>query len=319
MHVLLYLNARCNKIRMVIGKSIRIYLKDGSVTGIRFAELVNQTIQALSCPRTKISELNKHFFDEINTQGVYFLFGFEENSEKQIVYVGEAENVWERLKNHDSKKDFWNEVMLFTSKDDNLTKSHIKYLESRIVELASETKRYGLKNGNTPTLSSLPLPDKDAMEEFLSNIKILAGTLGHRFLENPIPLGHIAETSVSITASTADNIIIDSTGDLELNLNIKGIQASAFQTNEGIVVIEGSKASKSASVSFGYKALRDTLINDGIIKSNSHNELFFTRNYLFNSPSAAAAVILGYSINGRDAWKNNNGKSINQIEESKLN
>ena len=138
---------------MTLGKSIRIYLKEGSVTGIKFAEVVNQTIQSLSCPRTKISELNKHFPTEINTQGVYFLIGYEEETLKPTVYVGESENVWDRLKNHDLKKDFWNEVILFTSKDDNLTKSHIKYLESRIVQIASETKRYGLKNGNTPNLN----------------------------------------------------------------------------------------------------------------------------------------------------------------------
>ncbi|REH54918.1 uncharacterized protein DUF4357 [Tenacibaculum gallaicum] len=303
---------------MTLGKSIRIYLKEGSVTGIKFAEVVNQTIQALSCPRTKISELNKYFFDEINTQGVYFLIGFEEKTGKQIVYIGEAENVWDRLKNHDSKKDFWNEVIVYTSKDDNLTKSHIKYLESRIVEIANGTKRYGLKNGNNPTLSSLPLPDRDAMEEFLSNIKILTGTLGHKFLENPIAIKNIPEIDTSITAGTESNVIIDTMGELELNLNVSGIQASAVQTNEGLVVLEGSQTSKNPTKNYGYGTLRDNLLSEGIIKLNSDGELIFTRNYLFNSVSAAAAVILGYSVNGRNVWKNSEGKSIKEIEKSEL-
>lgn len=303
---------------MILGKSIRIYLKEGSVTGIKFAEVVNQTIQSLSCPRTKISELNKHFSKEINTQGVYFLIGFEEETVKQIVYIGEAENVWDRLKNHDSKKDFWNEVIVFTSKDDNLTKSHIKYLESRIVEIANETKRYGLKNGNNPTLSSLPLPDKDAMEEFLSNIKILTGTLGHKFLENPIAFKNIPEIDTTLSATTKNNIIIDVNGDLELNLNVSGIKASAIQTNEGLVVLEGSQASKNPTKNYGYGTLRDNLLSEGVIRVNTDGELTFTRNYLFNSVSAAAAVILGYSVNGRNVWKNSDGKSIKEIEKSEL-
>lgn len=300
---------------MVLGKSIRIYLKEGSVTGIKFAEVVNQTIQSLSCPRTKIPELNNHFSKEINTQGVYFLIGFEEETGKQIVYIGEAENVWDRLKNHDSKKDFWNEVIVFTSKDDNLTKSHIKYLESRVVEIANETKRYGLKNGNTPTLSSLPLPDKDAMEEFLSNIKILTGTLGHKFLENPIAIKNIPE----VETSTAENkAVTDIKGELELNLSVSGIQASAIQTNEGLVVLEGSQVSNNPSKNYGYGTLRDNLLSEGAIKPKSDGELAFTRNYLFNSVSAAAAVILGYSVNGRNVWKNSEGKSIKEIEKSEL-
>lgn len=303
---------------MTLGKSIRIYLKEGSVTGIKFAEVVNQTIQSLSCPRTKISELNKHFPKEINTQGVYFLIGFEEGTGKQVVYIGEAENVWDRLKNHDLKKDFWNEVIVFTSKDDNLTKSHIKYLESRVVEITNEIKRYGLKNGNNPTLSSLPLPDKDAMEEYLSNIKILTGTLGHKFLEDPIAIKNISEINASITAATENNIIINTNGELELSLNISGIKASAIQTNEGLVVLEGSQASNNPTKNYGYRTLRDNLLSERVIKSNSDGGLSFTRNYLFNSVSAAAAVILGYSVNGRNVWKNNEGKSIKEIEKKEV-
>ncbi|AEE18498.1 GIY-YIG nuclease family protein [Dokdonia sp. 4H-3-7-5] len=304
---------------MTLGKSIRIYLKEGSVTGIKFAEVVNQTIQALSCPRTKISDLNKHFSKEINTQGVYFLIGYEQDTSKQIVYVGEAENVWDRLKNHDSKKDFWNEVILFTSKDDNLTKSHIKYLESRIVQIANETKRYGLKNGNNPTLSSLPLPDRDAMEEFLSNIRVLTGTLGHKFLENPIAFRNIPDTSNTQKTTKDNNLVANPSEDLELNLVVSGIEANAIQTNEGLVVFENSNVSKNPTKNYGYGNLRDSLIAENVIQSKTNGDLYFARNYLFSSASAAAAVILGYSVNGRNVWKNDEGLSIKEIEKSELN
>lgn len=303
---------------MTLGKSIRIYLKEGSVTGIKFAELVNQTIQALSCPRSKIVDLNAFFYNEINTQGVYFLLGYEEDTLRQVVYVGEAENVWDRLKNHDSKKDFWNEVIVFTSKDDNLTKSHIKYLESRIVQIAIETRRYGLKNSNSPTLSSLPLPDKDAMEEFLSNVKLLTGTLGHKFLENPL-VKEISETSeADVNKINTDFKQSFESHKLSLTHRKKKINAQAVQSDEGLVVLKGSDAIKQTSKNFAYGTLRESLLQEGVLVESDSNNLKFIQDYLFSSVSAAAAVILGYSVNGRDAWKNSEGQSINQIEEKKL-
>ena len=191
-------------------------------------------------------------------------------------------------------------------------------MESRLIEIASQTKRYGLKNGNYPSLNSLPLPDRDTMEEFLLNIKILTGTLGHKFLENPISIKNLPEVETSLIKNVEDNIINDTIEELELFLNVSGIEASSIQTNEGIVVLRGSRVSSNPTKNYGYGTLRDTLIEEKIIEYNSNNQLLFSRNYLFNSVSAAAAVILGYSVNGRNVWKNKDGKSIKEIENSEL-
>ncbi|MDB5222930.1 MAG: hypothetical protein JWN83_1597 [Chitinophagaceae bacterium] len=298
---------------MNLGKSIRIYLKEGTVTGIKLAEVVNLTIQALSSPRNKLSDLNKFFLKEANKPGVYFLLGIDDATNKAKVYIGEAENVWDRLKNHDINKDFWNEVILFTSKDDNLTKSHVKYLESRLINISFKADRYVIENSNSPNLSSLPLPDQDSMEEFILNIKLLTGTLGHKFLESAISTDGTQQI-IPLTAITENNIVITSTGNLELELNVKGIKAKALQTDEGIVVLEGSEVSEKVSENFGYKLLREKLISDGTINRNGNNKLIFTKNYLFKNPSPAAAVIVGYSINGRNTWRDKNGKSLNEIE-----
>ncbi|MDQ7089203.1 MAG: GIY-YIG nuclease family protein [Methylococcales bacterium] len=296
---------------MSIGKTIRIYLDDGSVSGIRHAEIVNWTGQAVSSPRTQIKSLSA--WEESKKPGVYFLFGVDEESGHDAVYIGEAENVLDRLQNHIANKDFWNEVVFFTSKDENLTKSHVKYLESRLVQIAKISGRYVVLNGNEPQLPVLPRGDRDAMEEFISNLKILLGAVGYKVLEQ------LAE-GISNTAVSEEVVVeLDSSESIsfELLLKVKGINAKSYLTNEGIVVLTSSQASKTVkeSLSGGYKKLREQLIENGVLMKTDSGYVF-TKNQLFKSPSQAAAIIVGYAINGRHHWQTPNGLSLKNIEES---
>ena len=293
------------------GKSIRIYLKDGNVTGIKQAEVLNHTIFAFSCPRNKLPDLNKYFQKESNRPGVYFLFG-DDDLVGFSVYIGEAENVWERLRNHDTKKDFWNEVILITSKDENLTKGHVKFLESRLVNIAIQASRYELINSAIPNLSSLPLSDKDSMEDFIDNIRLLVGTLGHKFLEPPI---NSEKPEVDISPPTLINTN-SSISNLELEIKSRNLEAKALQTDEGIVVLEGSEISETYTPG-SYSLLREKLIAENIITFVG-DKYIFTKKHLFNSPSAAGAVIVGYNVNGRNLWKDKNGKSLKEIEEIQM-
>lgn len=294
---------------MSIGKTIRIYLDNGSVTGIRHAEIVNWTGQAVSSPRTQIKSLSA--WDESKKPGVYFLFGVDEASGQDAVYIGEAENVFERLQNHITNKDFWNEVVFFTSKDENLTKSHVKYLESRLVKIAKTSGRYVVLNGNEPQLPVLPRGDRDAMEEFISNLSILLGTVGYKVLEQ-------LAKGISNTAVSEETVDPDSSESItiELLLKVKGVIAKSYLTNEGIVVLTSSQASKTVkeSLSGGYKKLREQLIENGVLKE-ADSGYVFTKNQLFKSPSQAAAIIVGYAINGRHHWQTQDGLSLKNIEE----
>ncbi len=222
------------------GKSIRIYLKDGSVTGIKFGEVVNQTIQSISCPRLRTSELSE--YAEAKRPGVYFLFGQDKETGDPKVYIGEAENVFERLQSHIANKEFWNEVIFFVSKDENLTKSHVKYLESRLIQIAFLTKRYKVDNNNQSQPSSLPPADRDAMEEFLIYIKLLIGVLGHKFLEDVTTIMKKKDELTPLTTTTQDDRVLSVNSNLELFLSVSSFKASALQTDEGIVVLEGSEA-----------------------------------------------------------------------------
>lgn len=135
-----------------MGKTIKIYLANESVSGIRHAEIANWSGQALACPRSRFQELREWL--EVQRPGIYFLFGVDDQTAEEAVYIGEAEVVLDRLASHMSGKDFWTEVITFTSKDENLTKAHVRYLESRLIGMARRAGRYSLANA---TSSQLPL------------------------------------------------------------------------------------------------------------------------------------------------------------------
>ncbi|MCX4121986.1 GIY-YIG nuclease family protein [Vibrio parahaemolyticus] len=295
---------------MSIGRTIRIYLDDGSISGIRHAEIVNWTGQAVSAPRTQVKSLSE--WEESKKPGVYFLFGVDESSGNSAVYIGEAENVLDRLQSHIVNKDFWNEVVFFTSKDENLTKSHVKYLESRLVQFAKSANRYSVLNGNEPQQPLLPRGDRDAMEEFLSNIRVLLGVIGHKALE-PLAKHEIPRPVDNEIDVVSDHTLVES----NFCLNVKNITAKALLTDEGIVVLSGSIVARDVrdSLSTGYKKLRSQLIESGVISKGSDGVFVFTRDQLFTSPSQAAAIIVGYAINGRNSWQTESGKTLKVVEE----
>lgn len=298
---------------MSIGRTIRIYLDDGSVSGIRHAEIVNWTGQAISAPRTQVKSLSE--WGESKRPGVYFLFGIDECTGNPAMYIGEAENVLDRLQSHIANKDFWNEVVFFTSKDENLTKSHVKYLESRLVQFAKKAERYVVLNGNEPQLPVLPRGDRDAMEEFLSNIRVLLGVIGHKALEN-LALHEIPQPVSDSPAQDKKSALSES----NFTLKVKGIKADAVLTDEGVVVLANSMVSEKVhdSLSTGYMKLRTQLIESGVIEESNEGSLFLTKDQLFTSPSQAASIIAGYAINGRHHWQTVSGKTLKMIEEQEV-
>lgn len=285
---------------MAHGKSIRIYLADGTIGGIRHAEVVNWTGQAIACARSRLGELKE--WPEADRPGVYFLFGQQDGISKPGAYIGEAENVLTRLSSHLREKEFWTEVVLFTSKDDHVTKSHVKHLESRLINLADKAGRYELQNGKASEASQLPRSDRDAMAEFIEHIRVLLGALGHRLLE-PMGTTHAPSTAVGIS----DGIV--------LHFAAKDAKATMQVVEEGFLVKQGSTAVGEHTPGIqNYLQLRERLIAEGVLVRQG-SVYTFAQDHLFTAPTAAAAVIAGSVRNGRDVWKDASGRSIKEIEE----
>lgn len=285
------------------GRCIKIFLADGSPTGLRHVEIANWSGQALACPRSRFSELGK--WEESKRPGVYFLFE-NASGDNNAAYIGESEDVFTRLAEHDRKKDFWNEVIIFTSKDENLTKGHIKYLEARLVEISKNAERYSLENVNVPTKSSLPRADAAAMEEFIDNIRIILGSLSHRILE-PVSSG----SSQKILEPAEDSIL-----NYEFSFKVNNIVARGRVTDDGFLLLKDSQISKrsSSNVPGRSQAVKDKMIADGLLKDEGDYYLLI-KDKLMTSSTYAAVVASGYSRSGPQSWKTENGEFLKAIEE----
>ena len=295
---------------MPIGKSIRVFLADSNVMGIRYAELVNWTGQALACPRSRLSELKK--WPEIQKPGVYFLFERRYGDVKPAAYIGESENVMQRLTDHDRKKDFWNEVVMFTSKDENLTKAHVKYLESTLVGIAKAADRYDLQNGNTPTESGLPRADRAAMTEYIENLRMVLGTLGYSILEPILKPDTQSELELSLEPAEGDHLN-------HLQFEINNCTAKGAVTDEGFVLKKGSQISIEHSQSMPKKVgiIKEQLLKDNILTQEA-DYLVAAEDILFSSSSYAAAIVAGTSRSGPQSWKTLSGKTLKSIEDEHL-
>jgi len=279
-----------------MAKTIKIFLVDNEPNGLKMAELSNWVGQAIVIPRNKLKETKGR--PECNKPAVYFLIG-KENEEALLptAYIGEAENLWSRLSTHDSSKDFWQTAIAFTSKDNNLTKAHVKYLESRCLVIANQAKRFNLENGAESSLPSLSEADTAEMEEFLGNLKLLLSALGYPILQEIISKEQ---------KNLSDPLFI---------CKGKDAVATGRMTNDGFVVYKGSTATADFSKAVAGRNQRffEKLLTTGYIEKKSDKLYVFVKDYVFNSPSAASDMILGNSTSGWKKWKAKDNKTLEEV------
>lgn len=275
--------------------TIKLFLPLGDAKSLRTAEISNWTGKAVAAPRTELDELLAR--EELDKAGVYILTGSDPVTNAPRVYIGEAEVIRERLKQHKAKE-FWVSAIVFVSKDENLTKAHIRYLESRLIVEAAQIGRFTLEQ-NQATGSKLPESDREDMEVFLTRIRQLLPVLGSDIL---------APIAQPTSKSQPGGILF---------CRLKSAEARGQRTANGFVVFRGSTAvleDRPSAQSYPYVlAQRKELITDGTLIEKD-GVFVFTKDTEFSSPSAAAAVIHGGSANGLTAWKNKDGKSLKQLD-----
>lgn len=282
---------------MAYGKSIELFLVNGTADSLIIAELSNWNGKAIKIPRIEVASCNR---EDITQVGVYFLFCKEDDG-SDSVYIGEAENVKERLIQHlrdyqsEKEKYYWNTAVIFVGRD--LNKALIRYLENRFVEIARKSKRYLVLTKNTYRNTVMKESHISVMEEFIDNVKILINALGYKVLEPFVQ-------KESPLAKADDEI---------LYLSTSSANASGKVTTEGFVVFEGANVNETPtkSLSPGMKKRRQEIFDSEKVKN-----LKTTEDILFSSSSAAAEFILGYRASGPQTWKTKDGCTLKDIENS---
>jgi hypothetical protein len=292
-----------------MGKKLTVYMIDGTEYGPRLSEIGNWVGKAIYSPRASVNKImNRHEFDN---PGIYFLKGDPtDDAFDEKIYIGEAENIRSRLKQHlsDPNKDF-KELIFFVSKDELLTKTQIKYLESRLIQLALDAKTAQIDNGTSPSLPTLHEADISDMEYFLDQMKLILPVMGFKFL-------------ISSTVKQTDNKV---QSDQEIVhetyfIKTKTYKASMIETDQGYIISKGSEAKKdlSASCTDTYRSMRKKLLETKIL-IDGDDRLIFAEDAIFNSPSAASNMVLGRNSNGFTEWVNKDGKTFKDIQEKIMN
>jgi hypothetical protein len=279
------------------GFSLRLFLPDGTPDGLRVAEKSNWTGRGVVCPRPRFKEAKAR--PEFDRTGVYVLLGPSEESELPTVYVGEGDPARPRLERHFADKDFWTTLVLFVSKDESLNKAHVQRLECRLHELARTANRCLLDNVQVPQPPSLSESDTAEVEGFLDEMLLVFPLLGVTVFERPAP-----------TAAGAKRYF----------LKARGVEAEGYEDDTGFVVLAGSQVARDfvPSAHRYLQTLRAALQERGVIVT-AGDELVVTQDYTFDSPSTAAGVLIGRSVNGRVEWKDYDGRTLKENQSAAVN
>lgn len=279
-----------------MGKVITTHLVDGNPRGIRNVFISNKICNMYVIPRQQINEANANDDIQLEQPAFYILLGDNEDfSSLPKAYIGQTENFKERVKSHESKKDFWHTALVFIAKDNSLTKVDVQYIEAKAIKKAKAIKSYLLsENKNQPAPPSLPPHLRDTVSEFIEDIELLTAFMGCTIF---IDKGSVSQTK----------------GDALFYFKAKGGEANATATydNGTMTVLAGSILAHTSVPSLRGGQARDVLVLN--LTEEKCGQRVLKVNKEFSSPSTAASFVSGSSVNGWNRWKDKHGKSLGEV------
>ena len=274
-----------------MGKTVTTYLIDGDPKGTQYAFISNKICQMFVVPRSNLAYLNTQ--EKLQKPAFYILLG-EDEATKPQAYIDETENFRERVKDHDSKKSFWQKALIFVSKDADMTKVDVPYLEHKAIAEAKKANCFVLNdNKQTPKAPNLPEYQRDSMDEFFEDVKFLASFIGCNIFEVSQPkTEHIFYTKG------------------------RGCDAKGFYSSNGFTVLKGSVIAKAMVPSFSWKEKREGMVQEYAVAEG--DRLTLTSDKIFSSPSTAASFCLGRPSNGWMDWKDKDDNTLDSVYRKQL-
>lgn len=274
-----------------MGKTVTTYLIDGDPKGAQYVFISNKICMMYVIPRSNLSILNER--QDLQTPAFYILLG-EDESTKPKAYIGETENFRERVKDHDSKKSFWQKALLFIAKDAAMTKADVQYLEHCAITVAKASNAFALdENKQTPKAPNLPEYRKDDMDGFFEDVKFLTSFISCNIFEIAKP----KEEHLFYTKG-------------------RGCNAKGFYDSNGFTVLKGSIIAKTHVQSLPWKEKREKLLKEYTVLDD--DKLVLASDKTFPSPSTAADFCIGSSNNGWLVWKDKDGNTLDSVYRKQL-
>lgn len=270
---------------------------DGEPSGRMKCSLANWTGIAYKIPRTALDKCKN--LDILKQSGVYFLFGTDK-SDNAVVYIGQAgarkngKGLLLRIQEPHASIDYWTEAVMFTTTNNSFGPTEISYLENRFCNMAVQSGRYVVKNGNDPNPGNITEETESELEEFIDYAKIVMGTLGHKVFEPFAPSSEVEDEEPVLY--------------LEYG---KGI-ASGKRTSDGFVIFKGSAVNPPLTKSCPERTIKDRKKYADKINKNG----VLISDILLSSPSSAAGFVGGASLSGNALWKDSNGKTLKELLET---
>jgi hypothetical protein len=294
-------------------KNFNLFLMDGEVTGRIKCTLSNWTGLAYKVPRPYLEKCKDR--QDLKQSGVYFLFGKNDDGDDEV-YIGQAgirkngEGVLFRVSEHLKDEIYFSDAVMLTTQNNSFGPTEISYLENKFTNMAIDVDRYKVRNGNDPNPGNVTEEKESELEDFIEYSKMVLGVLGYKIF---VPIvDKLSKEKNENNNDEKESILYLSRKSGKSN---RQIEAKCKRTDEGFVVLKGSMIDviDSPAIPKSIKELREECIDKNEIVDGKLN-----KNYLFNSPSYAAAFVLGTNANGRTSWKNEKGITLKDLEENEM-
>lgn len=247
---------------------------------------------AYKIPRNKMKEIKK--LENINKVGVYILFGNNEQTGRKLAYIGKSTNICNRLREQNREKEFWSEAVAFVSRTTDLSETYIGYVESKLYSEATKVGRYEVENEQGPAEKDLSKSEKIVANKLVNEIKLIISMLGYKLFEEII--NREEEQTIE-----RECLYLKNHGE---------VYAKGIMTNEGFVILKGSKLKEGISEGISpslVKYVRRERESEDIVDNE------FVNDHVCSTPSMAAVLVLGRNSNGYTEWKDANGKTLRKI------
>lgn len=269
---------------------VQVLLPEGDPNGIKHLAVSGWSGRAFIIPRGKLRDIKGR--PEASQPAIYFLFGTDEESDKQFVYIGESESFYARLSSHDDHKDFWNTAVVFTG---GINRAFVKYFENKSIQLAKVAHRYEMVNRVEPIENHLSEFERVEADDFFEKMKLTLDLFGFPIFQE-------------VPSKKAE-------GDLYYFVTDKASATGRFLDSGEFIVYKGSTArirESDSFIGFGGSLSRARLMQQGILMKIDEESFVYTADHIYRSPSAAGDAVAARSVNGWTSWKDLKGNSLDE-------